>query len=249
MAMRRRSLTGWKLGALLALGTLILPGLFSQAQIAPAQDAPAAKKADPEKKTEAAPASTEESVDEVQERKIRAALKQPVKVDFVETPLGDVIDFLQDTADIPILLNGKALDDDSIAQDTPISLKVQNASLKAVLRLMLRPHHLTAVYRDDVLMITTDAEARSHYTLRCYPIDDLFIKETDTPESLSQTIQTLVQPDSWNLYGGTGTMAVRDRTLIVRNNDVAHEELIEVLARLRDIARRAEAQRALGTPE
>ena len=89
------------------------------------------------------------------EKKINDALKSPTQLEFIETPLQDVIDYLKDYHGIEIQLDKKSLDEMSIGTDTPVTKNLKGISLRSALRLMLRELGLTYVIQDEVLLITT----------------------------------------------------------------------------------------------
>ncbi len=72
------------------------------------------------------------------EKKITAALKSPTQLEFIETPLQDVIDYLKDYHGIEIQLDTKALNDVGIDPTTPVTKNLKGISLRSALRLMLR---------------------------------------------------------------------------------------------------------------
>ena len=112
------------------------------------------------------------------EKKINEALKSPTVMEFVETPLEQVITFLKDYHKIEIQLDKKALEDGSVTTDTPITINIKNISLKSGLRLMLRNLNLTYMIRDEVLFITTQEEADARLVTKVYPVADLVIPVT-----------------------------------------------------------------------
>ena len=71
------------------------------------------------------------------EKKINEALKSPTQLEFIETPLTDVIDYLKDYHEIEIQIDKKALDDVGIGTDTPVTKNLKGISLRSALRLML----------------------------------------------------------------------------------------------------------------
>jgi hypothetical protein len=77
----------------------------------------------------------------------------------VETPLKDVVDYLQDLHHIEIQLDEKALRQAGIGDDTPVTFNLKGVSLQSALRLLLREPDLDYVIRDEVLFITTPREA------------------------------------------------------------------------------------------
>ena len=72
------------------------------------------------------------------EKKIEAALKSPTQLEFVDTPLTDVIDYLKDYHQIEIQLDKKAMDEAGIGTDITVTKNLKGVSLKSALRLMLR---------------------------------------------------------------------------------------------------------------
>ena len=95
------------------------------------------------------------------EKKINEALKSPTQLEFVDTPLTDVIDYLKDYHQIEIQLDKKAMEEASIALDTPVKKNLKGISLKSALRLMLGELGLTYIIQDEVLLITTKEAAEA----------------------------------------------------------------------------------------
>ena len=109
------------------------------------------------------------------ERKIEAALKSPTQLEFVDTPLSDVIDYLKDYHQIEIQLDKKAMEEAGTGSDTPVTKNLKGVSLKSALRLMLNDLSLTYVIKDEVLYITTKEAAENQLTTRVYSVADLVI--------------------------------------------------------------------------
>jgi len=109
------------------------------------------------------------------EQKIFAALEDDTRLEFIETPLNSVIDFLKDQHDINIEIDTKALDEIGIGSDSPITRNLRGISLRSALRLMLKDLDLTYVVRDEVLLITTQEEAESKLVTKVYPVGDLVL--------------------------------------------------------------------------
>jgi hypothetical protein len=126
------------------------------------------------------------------EVKIIRALDDPTELEFIETPLQDVIEFLKTRHNIEIQLDKKALEEAAIATDTPITRNLKGVTLRSALRLMLREFDLTYVIRDEVLQITTRTAADTLLTTKVYPVADLVIPIKVT------------NPLAGGLGGGTG---------------------------------------------
>ena len=109
------------------------------------------------------------------EKKIRKALDSPTSLEFTETPLNDVIDYLKDLHNIEIQVDNKALDEAGVASDTAITKSLKGISLRSALRLMLGPLELSYVIKDEVLLITTKEKAENELVTKVYPVADLVL--------------------------------------------------------------------------
>ena len=94
------------------------------------------------------------------EKKIKEALKQPTQIEFVDTPLRDVIDYLKDLHHVEIALDPAALKETGISEDTPVTKHVHGMSLRSGLKLLLDELQLTWVIHNEVLFITTPTKAQ-----------------------------------------------------------------------------------------
>jgi hypothetical protein len=117
-------------------------------------------------------------------QQIMKVLDEPTEMDFVETPLKDVVQFLSTRHDnIPIQLDMKAITDAGGTADTPITFQMKGISLRSALRLMLHEHELDFAIHNEVLLITS---ADSPTTLRQYDVGDLL--RGTTMDSLVQAV-------------------------------------------------------------
>jgi hypothetical protein len=98
----------------------------------------------------------------VNDYKIAKALKQPTVVEFVETPLKDVIDYLKDEHHVEILLDPKVFWGTKPLRDPDdqVTLQFKNISLQSGLRIILRELDLDYAICNEVILITTPEEAR-----------------------------------------------------------------------------------------
>ena len=116
------------------------------------------------------------------EKKIQEALKSsvfhggPLKVDFDNTPLNDVVDYLKDLCGIEIQLDAAGLKEVGVNVSEPVSKKLKGVSLGSALKLILEglSSPLKYVVRDDVLLITSPAKAEI-VTTKIYPVGDLVV--------------------------------------------------------------------------
>ena len=112
------------------------------------------------------------------EEKIRKALTKPISVGFDEAPLSEAIEFIREYTGVNVVLDPVGLDTLSLDPDTPVTLKLEQVTLKSALRLLLTPLELTYMIRDEVLFITSLENAESEMVTKVYPVADLVIPPT-----------------------------------------------------------------------
>ncbi len=176
------------------------------------------------------------------ERKIREALAQPTQIEFVETPLKDVVDYLQDLHHIPIQFDAGALKEAGCDESTQVTKNLKGISLRSALKLVLDEVQLKYVVHHGVLLITSTVKAESDEFMqtRCYPVEDLVLPEDDgcvNFTSLNELLTATVATKSWTDNGGTGTsfgfVAGNRPLLVVSQSEEVHEQIENMLEKLR----------------
>lgn len=124
------------------------------------------------------------------EAKIRAALDEKTECEFIETPLRDVMDYLEDLHGIPIVVDRVALEDVGISNDVPITRVLRAVSLRSALNITLRELDLTWTISDEVLLITTPEMGEKRATPRVFDISPLL--EYAEGEALAEQIEGVV---------------------------------------------------------
>jgi len=113
------------------------------------------------------------------EREIERRLIMPLTLDFKNTPLRQVVEDLRTWTGINIVLDRRALEEESISQDQTVDMKLDGVSLKSALTNVLHQVRLTYVIEDEVLKITTEAHAKGRMVLKTYQVADLVIPIED----------------------------------------------------------------------
>jgi len=93
------------------------------------------------------------------ELKLQTKLQQPVTLQFVSTPLSDVIDFLRDYTQVNLVIDHPALEAAGIDPNPPVTFHVEQITGKSAIKLLLRQVGLAYTVRDDVILITTAGHA------------------------------------------------------------------------------------------
>jgi hypothetical protein len=197
------------------------------------------------------------------EVRIAQALSDATQLEFIDTPLEDVVDTLKDMHAIEIQLDQRAMDDVGIGSDAPITADMKGISLRSGLRLILGQLDLTFVIQDEVLLITTPEEVETHLAARIYPLrtpaagrsggyggssgyGDESAGYEESPSyggRLIDTIRTVIQPATWHEVGGPGRIAAvsleKLEVLVVSQTSYVHQEIDGLLGRreFREVAR------------
>lgn len=129
------------------------------------------------------------------EQRILEALDDDTRLEFIETPLEQVVEFLKEMHDINIELDTIALDDVGIGRDVPITRNIKGLSLRSALRLMLMELDLTYEIRNEVLLITTPEAAVAHAYVKVYNVSAL-LDEGETAECVAMPLLQALQPGS-----------------------------------------------------
>lgn len=154
-------------------------------------------------------------------------------LEFTESVLAEVAEFVRDRYQLPVRLNVPALTDLAISPDEPITCSIHWVSLAAGLRLMLEDVGLTYVIKDEVLEITTEEQAETELVAAVYPVSD-FVEREAMPQ-LMNSLVTAVAAHTWaGNGGGEGEICqLGGGILLVKQTRHAHDEIRRTLQALR----------------
>lgn len=162
--------------------------------------------------------------------KINEALNQDTKIDVLEMPLSDVLLDIARKHHIPIVLDPEGVE---VAQATPdklVTLRMEDISLRNVLRALLKPLNLGFVVRHEVLTVTALDCPERLATVRTFPLGDL-VKRMDDPSELITTLE-MIWPEGEARLGEERNATPRARILanhLVVRGGPRHLDLAELL--------------------
>lgn len=145
------------------------------------------------------------NVDDDVEKKLAAKLQEKGSVEFVETPLEEVIKSLNLQFATSMRINRMALEEIGITPDESITAKLNNITLQSTLKSILTALDLTFVVQDESLVITTTEQADSRLLNRIYWLEGTGFAAGDF-DSIMDLLQCSIEPDSWEALGGASTM-------------------------------------------
>ncbi len=187
------------------------------------------------------------------ERELQRRLSLPVRLDFENAPLREVLADLRTTCGINIVEDLPTLHEAGVSLDSPVTIKLDQVPLRSALNLILAQVKLTDIVNDGVLWITTKEVARGTLVTRTHPVADLLSEMDDEAtsrvcaaarnpgasnllaEKLLWVITNTIRPRSWSATGGDGTIDYfpNGQALVVKQTPDVHEKVADLLDALR----------------
>jgi hypothetical protein len=169
------------------------------------------------------------------ERKVLKTLNSVLSVDFNNARFREVIDYIQEKTDQPIILDDGSMKDAMVEPDDPVSFKGKKLQVRTILRKVLGDRGLTYVVKEGTIQVVTPVRARQMMVTRVYPIADLVavnpsmglfgqIMTIQNIQALINTVQGSVDPTLWQ-DGATITYNPVARALVIRAPAEVHYAL------------------------
>jgi hypothetical protein len=153
------------------------------------------------------------------EKALMKALESTIDANFDNIRFEDVIKYLEDKAGITILMDKLALEQQAVTYETTVKFRARKVSMRTVLRRILADHGLTYYIKDEAIQVTTPDKAREVMSVRTYYIGDIVSlinfdlgpvlnqqQVLDNAKRIIDMIQTQIEPDSWSVNKGAGTI-------------------------------------------
>lgn len=199
------------------------------------------------------PTECPESID--WEARIKNVLASKVRLDLEGVPLKKVLRDLRDAYGINVVPDLPALQAAGASLDVPITLHLDEVSLKSALKLILHEADLTFAVKDEVVVITTEEAAGGRLRAVTYAVADLVVpisptfsdrpaiepNDGQTQEAkLIKLITNSISPRSWSDNGGSASIEYfpLSMALVISQTPAVHEEiqdLLDSLRRLQDV--------------
>eukprot|EP00456_Euglypha_rotunda_P084442 TRINITY_DN847_c0_g1_i11.p1 TRINITY_DN847_c0_g1~~TRINITY_DN847_c0_g1_i11.p1 ORF type:complete len:655 (+),score=141.07 TRINITY_DN847_c0_g1_i11:1790-3754(+) len=141
-----------------------------------------------------------------------AFLSKQVEADFVDMPLSEICDVLQETQGIPMMPHQSAFNDEGIAfNEQKITLHIKSLTFEELLNHLTRPHGLVWEVDDGIVRLTTPD--RVQLVPRHFPLHPL-IARGHSVNSLLDVVR--LATTGWEEENGVSASALVGETVIVR---------------------------------
>ena len=179
------------------------------------------------------------NVDEDAEKEIAEWLEDSISIEYYETPLDISLQKLSDDRGLSVFLDRQALEDVGLTTDTSVTITLNDVGLANALDLMLGDLDLTYTVRGETLSITTVDAVDSQLLSRVYWLEGTGFLSGNS-DSLIDSIQASINPNSWEAVGGPATVSLLDSgdsvrpAIVVSNTYRTHRQIEEFIAALRE---------------
>ena len=121
-----------------------------------------------------------QEVDEKRQEVLRKLSSQRVSLDFENTFLEEIVDYLRASTGLNIIIHQEVLQRHG-EDELRFTIRLKNLRLKSALKLLLGMRDLTATYRDGVLVIVSQDSVHRGVVTRVYDVRDLLFRIRDFP--------------------------------------------------------------------
>jgi hypothetical protein len=180
------------------------------------------------------------------EKSLLKALSSTMSVDYAKKSFREVIDDLADKTGQAIILDQDSLKEAMVEYDDPVTFKSNKVTFRTVLKKILADRGLTYVIKEGTIQAVTPQKARESLVARSYPVGDLatsldmrfppLLRRVQMLQNVAQLIdliQNSIEPSSWQINGGPGTISFYEPTmsLVIRQTAEMHYQLGGYLSR------------------
>jgi hypothetical protein len=202
------------------------------------------------------------------EKSILQALNATISVNFKDSKLEDVIEYLQAYTGLAILLDREGMKDLEISYDTAVTLNVKGVTVRTLLRKILGDLGMTYVIKEETIQAISAQKAREMMVVRRYYVGDLLagmsalgtpsgpqpgwpnagflpggfpnvtgfplpqavnpqlqaMQKMESVKHLMELIQSSVEPPTWQVNGGSGTITFHasSMSLVIKQSAEVH---------------------------
>ncbi len=170
------------------------------------------------------------------------ALNSVMTPNFDQVTLKEAIEMIQEKTNLIVSIDEVSLKEAGVEYDTDkVTFKLpKKVTVRTILKKILADKGLTFIIKEAAVQVMTPAKAKDAVVTRAYPVQDLVVPVAMGPNpyinqqqmyanvnGLILNIMNSVEPGSWQINGGTGTITFQQPTmsLMIRNTAEMHYQL------------------------
>ena len=163
-----------------------------------------------------------------------AQLANPIpQIDLPGMPLSHVVELLTTIGGVPISFDPDAMEELDVTLSDPVTIKLAETTVGKALDAILAERKLAYVIDHGQVLITSPAEHRESLQKKRYTISDLVSSDARSIGELTELIERVITPDSWQRSGGRGTIESGDGVLVVNQTPSVHRRILVFCEKLR----------------
>jgi hypothetical protein len=180
------------------------------------------------------------------EKTILRALNSPIKAQWRNSALRDVIEYLSTVSGQVLFIDKRAMEELNLTEESPVSFFApREVTMRTALRKILQDNGMTYVVKDEVIYITSQQRAKDMMVTKTYYVGDLTTglgplgnplqvgpliaaqQEMENARIIADMIKEQLDPSSWQGGGGAGTITYSplNKAFIIRQSAEVHSLL------------------------
>ena len=164
-----------------------------------------------------------------------AQLAEPVLgFEVTQMPLIEAVDLLSSLSAVPITLDLDALEQLGMSVRDPVTVNLQEASLKELFRQVAAARRLQCVVAQGQVLMTAPTAWRQDLREVRYTVADLTGNDPAAVDKLADVVRTLVAPECWASAGGRGSIDSKPGVLVIEQSAPVHSQLLVFCEKLRN---------------
>jgi hypothetical protein len=170
---------------------------------------------------------------------LERALAEPTELEFIETPLVEVLAYLSDRHAIDIQVDASGLEDAGVSKDTPISWNLRGPSLRSALNLLMDELDLAWTLSNETLIVTSPEQSEYSLISRTYRIADLVNAEHDVPfdeAAILDLVLEMIDSEFECIYEDGRAFELIPGALVITTNRREHDLVTNLLSDLQQAA-------------
>lgn len=182
--------------------------------------------------------------------RIFKALDTPGDYDWREKAPAELATLLREKFELPVVVEEPRIEAAG-ALGRKVTVRCKGTPLRATIFAALHDADLGLACQNDVLVVTTEEEAKMHVAVQSYWLGDLVTASpdgdhSDSQEEVLEFLRGSIRPETWDWLGGVGSARFQGTALVVSQSLANLREVQSTLAGLREAVRRDQA-RSYGT--